>query len=257
MGISTGLTLLAIFASNAAVGDLIYLSDYLGVPSGSAATAANPPYTSLPFGALPYGFGADCPGTFASSPIQFQDAGSFAKGIGEHPFQFASKRIDFSLAALRIHTTRDLAVFTARVGVDYPTSVNNNGGVFTVLVDGVVQSQVAIAGRSSPSIPVAISVVGASTLSLITDHTGQYNSNHMCWADASITLIGGPCPADLTGDRLVDDEDFSIFAYAYNLLDCADPAMPSNCPADLNRDGLVDDADFPLFVVPYNDLLCP
>ncbi|MFO0861068.1 MAG: hypothetical protein U0570_10955 [Phycisphaerales bacterium] len=66
-----------------------------------------------------------------------------------------------------------------------------------------------------------------------------------------------PCPADLNGDGLVEDADFSLFAGAYNILDCADPAMPAGCPADVNGDGFVDDADFVLFVSAYNELLCP
>ncbi len=66
-----------------------------------------------------------------------------------------------------------------------------------------------------------------------------------------------PCPADLSGDDVVDDSDFSIFIVAYDTLDCADPAMPAGCPADLNRDGVVDDSDFVIFVAAYNELLCP
>ncbi|MBY0111495.1 MAG: hypothetical protein K2Y21_01635 [Phycisphaerales bacterium] len=65
------------------------------------------------------------------------------------------------------------------------------------------------------------------------------------------------CPGDLNGDTVVDDADFQIFAAAYNILDCADPAMAPGCPSDQNRDGLVDDADFLLFVVAYNAVLCP
>lgn len=65
------------------------------------------------------------------------------------------------------------------------------------------------------------------------------------------------CVGDLNGDNLVDDSDFVIFVEAYNLLDCADPAMPLNCPADLNRDDLVDDSDFVIFVGAYNELICP
>ena len=64
------------------------------------------------------------------------------------------------------------------------------------------------------------------------------------------------CPADLNADGLVDDADFTLFVPAYNLLDCADPAMPQLCPADLNRDALVDDADFIIFVAAYNELIC-
>ncbi|MFO0860929.1 MAG: hypothetical protein U0570_10260 [Phycisphaerales bacterium] len=64
------------------------------------------------------------------------------------------------------------------------------------------------------------------------------------------------CVADLNGDWLVDDADFSLFVPAYNTLDCADPSMPALCPADFNRDNFVDDADFGIFVVAYNDLIC-
>lgn len=65
------------------------------------------------------------------------------------------------------------------------------------------------------------------------------------------------CPADFNGDGLVDDADFVAFLGAYNLLDCADAAMPENCPADLGADGVVDDTDFVLFLAAYNELVCP
>lgn len=66
-----------------------------------------------------------------------------------------------------------------------------------------------------------------------------------------------PCSSDLNNDGMVEDADFSIFVVAYNLLDCADPAMPAGCPADLNTDGVVDDTDFTVFVVAYDALVCP
>jgi len=66
-----------------------------------------------------------------------------------------------------------------------------------------------------------------------------------------------PCPVDLNGDGQVDDADFVIFLIGYNILDCADPAMPPRCPANLNADSFVDDADFILFLAAYNELLCP
>ncbi len=62
--------------------------------------------------------------------------------------------------------------------------------------------------------------------------------------------------ADLNGDSQVDDSDFVIFAGAYNVLDCTDPAMPEGCPADLNSDGFVDDTDFVQFVGDYDMLIC-
>ena len=65
------------------------------------------------------------------------------------------------------------------------------------------------------------------------------------------------CTGDLNGDTFVDDSDFVLFANAYNILDCADPAMPAGCPADLNADLFVDDSDFVLFASAYNDLICP
>ena len=74
---------------------------------------------------------------------------------------------------------------------------------------------------------------------------------------ANVIPLSAPCPADLNNDGFVDDADFSIFVVAYDLLDCADPAMPPSCPADLNADALVDDADFQIFVVAYDAVLCP
>lgn len=64
------------------------------------------------------------------------------------------------------------------------------------------------------------------------------------------------CPSDLNGDVAVDDSDFALFVTAYNLLDCADPAMAPGCPADLNTDGAVNDLDFVVFVAAYSELIC-
>lgn len=66
-----------------------------------------------------------------------------------------------------------------------------------------------------------------------------------------------PCPGDFNNDGPVDDSDFVIFAAAYNVLDCADAAMPAGCPADMNGDGFVDDADFVLFAAAYDEFICP
>lgn len=66
-----------------------------------------------------------------------------------------------------------------------------------------------------------------------------------------------PCPADLNGDGFVDDDDFSVFVAAYDLLSCTVPEMPVGCPADLNGDQGVDDADFAVFVTGYDAVLCP
>ncbi len=82
---------------------------------------------------------------------------------------------------------------------------------------------------------------------------GGYGSG----ATGLIAEIGGACPADLNGDGLVEDADFSIFVVQYDVLDCADAAMPLGCRADLNGDSLVDDADFVMFVKAYDELVCP
>jgi len=81
-------------------------------------------------------------------------------------------------------------------------------------------------------------------------------SNGGSTAIVRLTYVTTACPADLNGDGFVDDSDFPIFVVAYNILDCADAAMPAGCPADFNGDDLVDDADFVVFVVAYNELVC-
>jgi len=71
------------------------------------------------------------------------------------------------------------------------------------------------------------------------------------------SALYAPCKGDFNADGLVDDTDFTSFVVGYNILDCADPAMPPGCPSDFNGDGLVDDDDFVGFVQAYNQLLCP
>jgi hypothetical protein len=58
-----------------------------------------------------------------------------------------------------------------------------------------------------------------------------------------------PCPGDLNGDGVVDDNDFQLFVGPYDTL--LDPR------ADLTGDANTDDADFQVFVQAYNELLCP
>jgi len=75
--------------------------------------------------------------------------------------------------------------------------------------------------------------------------------------DTILTDGAGSCAGDLNSDGQVDDQDFILFVVGYNILDCADPAMPVGCPADLNNDSAVNDADFVIFVIAYNQLVCP
>lgn len=65
------------------------------------------------------------------------------------------------------------------------------------------------------------------------------------------------CPGDFNLDGFVEDADFVMFSYSYDLLLCTDPAMPPACRADLNADGFVDDADFSIFAAAYDALVCP
>lgn len=88
----------------------------------------------------------------------------------------------------------------------------------------------------------------------MTREAGSYNDGY---ADDLSFSLGAACPCDLNGDGVVEDTDFTIFVGAYNVLDCADPAMAPGCPADFNHDGVVEDADFQIFIVAYNELVCP
>ncbi|MFN9972738.1 MAG: hypothetical protein ACK58T_22900, partial [Phycisphaerae bacterium] len=58
--------------------------------------------------------------------------------------------------------------------------------------------------------------------------------------------------ADINGDGLVDDDDFTLFALQYDTMLCSDPAMTDGCSADFNADGRVDDADFNILAPAYN-----
>ncbi len=69
------------------------------------------------------------------------------------------------------------------------------------------------------------------------------------WAFVASIPDWEPCPSDLNFDGFVDDDDFSIFAKAYDRLTTTD--------GDLNVDRLTDDSDFSIFAVAYDALLCP
>lgn len=64
------------------------------------------------------------------------------------------------------------------------------------------------------------------------------------------------CLANLASQGIneVNDDDFAIFATAYDLMLISEGANPS---ADFNRDGVINDADFQLFVGAYDNGVCP
>lgn len=73
-------------------------------------------------------------------------------------------------------------------------------------------------------------------------------------SDAVVIVTPG-CVGDLTVDGVVDDEDFVLFARAYDAYRCQSP--PGSCWADLNNDRYVDDDDFVLFAQAYELGACP
>jgi len=89
------------------------------------------------------------------------------------------------------------------------------------------------------------------------DEIGKETTDFGVGFGRMITLQRRVCTGDFNNDGMVDDADFSIFVVAYNILDCADGAMPVGCPADITPDGFVDDTDFTRFVVAYDALVCP
>mgnify|MGYP001344828828 FL=1 len=85
-------------------------------------------------------------------------------------------------------------------------------------------------------------------------------ANYVLTANAAVVTnnarlsftVKAACAGDLNNDGFVDDDDFVLFAAAYNELICG-----LVCPADLNDDDVVDDADFVSFASAYNELICP
>jgi hypothetical protein len=112
-------------------------------------------------------------------------------------------------------------------------------------------------GAGNWNIPAALRA-GVTEFSLRIDMNNKsLDGGTIEFNDVDNVTLWGACPADLNVDGVVDDEDFVLFLFAYNLLDCGDPSMAAGCPADINRDGFVDDSDFVLFLAGYNELICP
>lgn len=108
--------------------------------------------------------------------------------------------------------------------------------------------------RGATSNRLTISSVGP-------EHAGEWvyrAFNNCSGVSTGFTLVvAAGCTGDFNHDTFVDDIDFVIFAQAYDLFSCAEPAMPAGCPADLNADGFVDDIDFVLFAQAYDQFACP
>ena len=154
---------------------------------------------------------------------------------------------------------------------DAPSGVNSSavGAVVRLTSSGVTQVRQVTIGSSYAATedPRASFGLGASAsvdrIEVLWPRRGSIASRTQVFdgpfaADAILSLTPNAiCLADFNGDRQVNDEDFVLFAGAYDLLLCSDPEQAADCPADLDSDGLVTDKDFIRFAAAYNALLCP
>ena len=216
----------------------VALSGYLGAASGVATSDANPPFTSNLAG--PYAIGVNCPGSFASTPITFRDAGLQATSLGMHPPSSGESHITFNLPAFSAATGELPLTFTSRVGIDM-TSLGGAGGGpvrFIVRVDGVEKANVFVGGTSDESKTIQVNVAAGGTLTLVTQNGGSFNSNHGAWGNPSLNLITA-CPGDFDRNGFVDFEDFDAFVLAFEAGDAR---------SDFNGDNFLDFSDFDDFV---------
>ena len=141
---------------------------------------------------------------------------------------------------------------------------SSGSGIYEPLAEGPMpgaESAVVSVTPLDPSHRPGASVLTISNVSL--SLSGRHvrasisNSCDSATSNPALLSIAGACPADLNSDTVVDDSDFVLFLVGYNILDCADPSMPSDCPADLDGDSLVGDQDFIVFIAAYNELSCP
>ncbi|MFO0859631.1 MAG: hypothetical protein U0570_03680 [Phycisphaerales bacterium] len=194
-------------------------------------------------------------GGFMMTPGSFNDGA--ATGAGAGPItQFRFVKGDFNFDGVVNCTDRGLLASRIGATLDDTTTYVNDRGTPEIIDDIVIPNWWKWQGRDFNAI---VAMLNMNT----TDGASGANNaavtpSELAAFDALFpNLCASPCPADLNGDTFVDDADFVLFAAAYDLLDCADPAMPAGCPADLTGDGIVEDADFVVFAAAYNELLCP
>lgn len=170
------------------------------------------------------------------------------------------------------------AISVSRVTIPWPLTFNTfavpagaNNGVTRVAITTNANAEIYSTAVNSDAIGVSIpadTMLPATGYRLKLTFSGQLSQPSTGFPGATATVAfdrqtiyafttRAACGADLTGDEFVDDSDFVVFADAYTLLICSDPAMPVGCPADLAKDGQVDDSDFVLFATAYEALVCP
>lgn len=165
---------------------MLYLSDYLGVPSGSAAFDSNDPFTTLI--SAPNGIGADTAGGYTNGElIELNDRGEFTKGLGAGPVS----EVTFHLGELPGFGTFDR--FNAVIGID-PKFQGTEGGDFFVDIDGSNALTQRIANVTSASVDISVDVTQASDLTLRTTFINIQFGNNTVWADAHLTTAPVPLP---------------------------------------------------------------
>jgi len=179
---------LGLFPVHAQPVEAAFLSDYLGVPSGSAAYLPNPPFvTTLTHPG--WGIGADTAGAWAgANEIHLHDVGFYGKGIGSHP----PSTVTFDLAAIAGTLPFVPQKFYAEIGID-PSGGGADGAVFEVYLDGVLVTSQTIQDVNSPFMVVDVPLAGATTLTLTTSVYGAFWGNHAVWADARLSATDS-CP---------------------------------------------------------------
>lgn len=114
----------------------------------------------------------------------------------------------------------------------------------SILVNGQSKTVTAIgnyySGNGQDGLAASINATGAFVFRL------QFSDG--TWAVVR-NQLSPLCAGDFNGDRMVDDEDFALFASYYDQL------APG--PGDIDRNGATDDSDFVRFVTAYNNLVCP
>ena len=138
--------------------------------------------------------------------------------------------------------------------ISYRWQYEASAGVWTNVPEGPIPyafGTIEAIGCETPQLSLGLNTSGGAVPLRL-----RCMVSNACGSVPSEVAVLAPCQSDLNCDGVVEDLDFVEFVKGYNLLDCADPAMPAGCPADVNGDGLVDDADFVVFVSAYNALGC-
>ncbi|MFO0859919.1 MAG: hypothetical protein U0570_05120 [Phycisphaerales bacterium] len=140
-----------------------------------------------------------------------------------------------------------ISVVVDNVGSNTPTYRWRKNGA--ELADGPTGSGSTISGANGPELTIDnVGSADAGSYDVAIENTCGTILSH------SAQLAPNCCPADLSGNGIVDDADFALFMPAYDVFNC-DPW--NQCPADFNRDGVIDDADFAIFASGYAEMVCP